>query len=244
VAMTDVQLSESADCARCDEPLGDQRGRRTCPHCGAKKAGRCRLCGAAVYLGTDTCASHRPKESRPLADLEAASPPSATSPPQFAPPPSAYAVAPARQGWSTGKIVAVVVGAVGVVFVVLVVISIVAATFLGARARVQDRAALDSPARPLVKEPCAQYREISIRLSRDNADQAAVRDALGWVEGNRQVFAEAARLDGGVAEAAAYVVWLDDLFHDPALLARTTQDEITSREKPLTAVCTTGAGQA
>ena len=247
MAMSAVQLSESSDCARCGEALGgDMRRLRTCPHCGAKKAGRCRLCGAAVYLGTDICFAHRPKEARPTVAALDASPVPAPAPSLSSLPPGSVAYAPARKSsWTPARVLGAVAAGIVAFFVTSVIIGAVVLAVVGTvGADAPDKSALSSPARPLIKEPCASYREISFRLAKNEGDQIAALDAVNWVTANRQVFADAARLDPSVAAGAESVAWLGDLVNDPARLARTPMDEIKSHEAPLVDVCTKGAGQA
>jgi hypothetical protein len=101
--------------------------------------------------------------------------------------------------------------------------------------------ALASPARDLVREPCAQYREIGYRLGLDKADAQAV---VAWVHTNTATFDQAVLLDPNLEGAAGTVHWLSDFFAVPAQAARTRMDEIHGREEALQEVCTTGPGRA
>jgi hypothetical protein len=91
---------------------------------------------------------------------------------------------------------------------------------------------------------CAEYREISIRLERDEMDVAAAQQGLAWLQNNLGRFEEAARLDPELQGAADYIRWFNQMFQDPAALARISQAEFDQREEPLAKACTFGAGRA
>ena len=115
---------------------------------------------------------------------------------------------------------------------------------LGAAAFVVGRKdAIASPARSLVQEPCAQYRELSIR-AHGGTDEALARQIINWIAANTTTFDQAAALDPDIADAAGAMHALNGVFADPASMARTTRDEIDRMEAPLAHACVWGPGRA
>jgi hypothetical protein len=114
---------------------------------------------------------------------------------------------------------------------------------VGAREVVARHAAMGSPARDLVTEPCAQYRELSLRLKTDKTGTENVGRVVAWMNSNMVTFDRAALLDPKLSDTAGAVHWLSALFADPARAARTSLEEVDSHEEPLKKACTTGPGQ-
>ena len=108
-----------------------------------------------------------------------------------------------------------------------------------------QKEALASPARPLVQEPCAQYRELSIRVQEPEAfDEALLRQFINWLAANTATFDQAAALDPDMADAASAVQAINSVFSDPARLARVSEEEMNRMEAPLDHACIWGPGRA
>jgi hypothetical protein len=246
VAITEKALAGCIECVRCGGDIDAPRRGRPCPHCGAKKADRCEVCEKPIYIAAVTCDEHRPRTvfeevmpQPPMATGPQAQPtPAVPSPVGLAGLPAFTAPAPGRSSGlgTVAKVVGVLLASLGLVF---------AGTHLvGTRVAFPDSAARKSPARDLIKEPCAGYRELAIALNKDSVDPAEVRSMIEWVNANEPVFTQAAQLDPKLTEAAASVTWFHGVLQDPARWARTPFEEFEARDKPLTKACTTGPGQA
>lgn len=133
----------------------------------------------------------------------------------------------------------VLVGVCAIVMGVLGVLMV-----LGAAALVVGRKdAIASPARSLVQEPCAQYRELSIR-AHGGTDEGLARQIVNWMAANTTTFDQAAAIDPNMADAAGAMHALNGVFADPARMARTAREEIDRMEAPLAHACVWGPGRA
>jgi len=103
--------------------------------------------------------------------------------------------------------------------------------------------AIASPARSLVQEPCAQYRELSIR-AHAGTDEALARQIINWIATNTAKFDQAAALDPDMVDAAGAMRALNSVFADPARMARMARAEFDAMEAPLTQACVWGPGRA
>jgi hypothetical protein len=159
----------------------------------------------------------------------------AISIPAIPPPPPSR-----RSGRNPLVLVLKVLGAVVGGFLV---ISFAIGFVTGVRGALGRDEAVASPARDLIKEPCAEYRELSLRLTTGEPDEETVKQVIAWMKTHTTTFDRAAELDPELTGAAGAVHWLSDLFADPARAARTSMEEIESHEEPLAKTCTTGAGR-
>jgi predicted RNA-binding Zn-ribbon protein involved in translation (DUF1610 family) len=245
VAVTEKELAGVIECARCGGDIESPRRGRPCPHCGAKKADRCEVCAKPIYIAAGTCEEHRPRTvfeevmpDTPMATGPQAPPsPAVPSPVGLVGLPAFTAPAPSRSSGvgTAAKVIGVLLAAVGLVL---------AGTHLvGTRVVFPDASARRSPARAVVKEPCARYRELSISAQKDGVTETTLHGMIDWVNQNKPVFDEAARLDPKLTDAAANLTWYQQVFNDPATWARTSMDDFKTHDKPITQACTTGPGQ-
>jgi len=114
----------------------------------------------------------------------------------------------------------------------------------GISGAVNRHRAVSSPARPLIADACAEYRDITGRMHKDQ-DVLAAQEGIRWFQTNGDRFAEAARLDPALGPAAEVVAWFNgviDARFGP--LVGMSKDEIDAREKPLAEACYSGPGRA
>jgi hypothetical protein len=127
----------------------------------------------------------------------------------------------------------------------VVVIMVVVGVLAGINRAADREEDLSSPAHHLIADACAEYRAINDRLENDISDEAAVMDAINWLQSNVDRFAEAALLDPELIPASEVVTWFDDAIDaNGEPLATMTDDEFDAREKPLAEACYNGPGRA
>jgi hypothetical protein len=220
-------------CPQCRSSLTDSVG-PNCPNCGhllrTPRAGRRAEPVPAAPAPVDPPAPPLPETSTSALPWESGGVPAGPGGLTL----SSTPLPPPRGARRRVPLVVKILAVVGALF-------IAHGAFLVVRDVVGRDEALASPARDLVREPCAQYREIGYRLGLDKADAQAV---VAWVHTNTATFDKAVLLDPKLEGAAGTVHWLSDLFAVPAQAARTRMDEIHGREEPLQEACTTGPGRA